>query len=277
MNNLQNVEFDILKEFVRICDELGLRYYLVCGSCLGAVKYQGFIPWDDDIDVALPRPDYEIFCERAQRMLPGHLFLQNHMTEKDYPRMYSKIRNSNTTYIEKSSKNIQINHGVYIDVFPLDGYPSRKKDIKRLERLKKKYKLQLECTFDVDYGVIRNTFFRIERLLKYDKKSQVIVERLTEILKSWSVKDSLIWCNHGNWQEKLEYSPSSQYGDGSWGSFEGLKVKIPDNFDAYLTQKYGDWRSDLPAEEQVGHHYYSICDLDRPYTYYLNKDNNNTK
>jgi lipopolysaccharide cholinephosphotransferase len=72
MNKLQSLEFDMLKEFVRICDDLGLKYYLVCGSALGAAKYGGFIPWDDDVDEALPRPDYEIFCEKAQSMLPDH-------------------------------------------------------------------------------------------------------------------------------------------------------------------------------------------------------------
>jgi lipopolysaccharide cholinephosphotransferase len=62
VNALQKAEFEILCEFVRICDELKLTYFLVCGTALGAVKYGGFIPWDDDVDVALPRKDYEIFC-----------------------------------------------------------------------------------------------------------------------------------------------------------------------------------------------------------------------
>ena len=91
MNKLQEIEFEMLKEFVRICDELNLTYYLVCGSALGAVKYKGFIPWDDDLDVALPRPDYEIFCQKAQSMLPSHLFLQNYKTDANYPLFMSKI------------------------------------------------------------------------------------------------------------------------------------------------------------------------------------------
>ena len=91
MTELQSVEFSLLKSFVNICDELGLTYYLVCGSALGAVKYSGFIPWDDDIDVALPRNDYELFCEKAPALLPAGYFLQNHKTDKNYPRIYSKI------------------------------------------------------------------------------------------------------------------------------------------------------------------------------------------
>ena len=70
MTELQQTEFEILKEFVAVCEQLRLCYYLVCGSCLGAVKYNGFIPWDDDIDVAMPREDYRVFCQKAPSMLP---------------------------------------------------------------------------------------------------------------------------------------------------------------------------------------------------------------
>ena len=117
MTALQKIEFEMLKEFVRICDELNLRYYLVCGSALGAAKYGGFIPWDDDVDVALPRPDYDVFCQRAQDMLPKHLFLQNHKTDPNYPMIFSKIRHSGTTYVEKSLAKLNMNHGIYTDIF----------------------------------------------------------------------------------------------------------------------------------------------------------------
>ena len=74
MNELQKKELEILKIFIEICEKLDIRYYLVCGSALGAVKYNGFIPWDDDIDVGLFREDYEIFCEKASSMLPAGIF-----------------------------------------------------------------------------------------------------------------------------------------------------------------------------------------------------------
>ena len=78
-----------------------------------------------------------------------------------------------------------------------------------------------------------------------------------------------IWCNHGNWQGRLEYAPAWHYGQGVTAQFEGLSVRIPENFDAYLTQKYGDWRADLPEEEKVGHHFYGVLDLSKPFTEYL--------
>ena len=126
MNDLQKKQFAILCEFVRICEKLDLQYYMICGSALGSAKYSGFIPWDDDIDVALPRKDYNIFIEKAQALLPEHLHLQNYKTDKNFHHYCSKIRDSQTTYIERDQKNLNIHHGVFVDVIPLDALPDDK-------------------------------------------------------------------------------------------------------------------------------------------------------
>ena len=94
MNELQEKEFELLKIFVEICKKLNINYYMVCGTALGAVKYNGFIPWDDDIDVALCRKDYETFCESAQSYLPNGLFLQTYKTDKQFPHVFAKLRDS---------------------------------------------------------------------------------------------------------------------------------------------------------------------------------------
>ena len=76
MTDLQQVEFKLLQAVDIVCKQLNIKYYLICGSALGAVKYSGFIPWDDDLDIGLLRPDYEIFVEKAQELLPNSYFLQ---------------------------------------------------------------------------------------------------------------------------------------------------------------------------------------------------------
>lgn len=274
MTDLQKVEFEILKAFVGVCEELGLRYYLVCGTALGAVKYQGFIPWDDDVDVALPRSDYEVFCEKAQALLPEYYFLQTYRTDPNYPNFYCKIRDSRTTYIEKSVRDIKMNHGVYIDVFPLDGYPEDHAAATSLERKKRLFKLQLGCAFTPREGqkLTTKVFFMLERLLGFHKNTAKTAEKLDRLVSGWPLDTSKLWCNHGNWQGRLEYAPREQYGEGEWALFEGLKVRVPERYDEYLTQKYGDWRANLPLEQQVGHHYYSVMDVDKPYTEYVNQD-----
>ncbi len=269
MTELQQTEFEMLKEFVCICNKLNLEYYLVCGSALGAAKYKGFIPWDDDMDVALPRGDYNIFCEKAQDMLPSHLFLQNHKTDKYYPLNFSKIRNSNTTFIEKAYAKTNINHGIYIDVFPLDGYPSDANEQKKLEKAKQRYLYKRLCCFDLEYGIKTKILVGIEKLLGVHKKPYKFVSDVEKQLSLYETETSDIWCNHGNWQGKREYAPRTQYGNGAWAEFEGLRVRIPEKIDEYLTQKYGDWRSDPPESEMVGHHFNHACDTKRSYREYL--------
>lgn len=276
MTDLQKVEFDLLCEFIKICEKLDLKYYLVCGTALGAVKYGGFIPWDDDVDVALTREDYRVFCEKAQELLPEYVFLQNYKTDPAFPAFYTKLRDSRTTYIEKSVREIPINHGVYIDVFPLDGYPENEKEIKQLEIKKRKLKLKLSCafSFNAQQSLKAKMFLNAERLLGYHKRTEKTAEKIEKLISAYPIAPSKLWCNHGNWQGKLEYAPKEQYGEGAFAEFEGLKVRVPEKYDEYLTQKYGDWRADLPKEDQVGHHYYEICDLERSYKEYVTIKNN---
>ena len=92
MTELQQTEFNILKEFVSVCERLRLTCEPVCGSAVGAVKYKGFIPWDDDVDVALPRRDYAVFCEKAQKLLPTSIFLQTNITDPKYPNIFRKAQ-----------------------------------------------------------------------------------------------------------------------------------------------------------------------------------------
>ena len=273
MNDLQKTEFDILKTVTEICDQFGITYFLVCGSTLGAVKYGGFIPWDDDVDIGMYREDYEKFCEKAITLLPSYYFLQTYRTDSQFPVMFAKVRDTRTTFIEKSISHLDINHGVYIDIFPLDGYPVCNKEAVSLERMKKIYRLQLACVykFNERQSWKSKCLFRAERLLGFHKKTNKTVEKYERLISQYPIADSDLICNHGNWQGKLEYAPKWHYGEGTWATFEGLKVRIPENYDAYLTQKYGDWRADLPKEQQQGHHYYEIMDLERPYTDYIEK------
>ena len=147
MNDLQKVEFDLFTCFAETCEKLNLPYFLVCGSALGAARHGGFIPWDDDLDVGMYRDDYNKFMELAPALLPKGIFLQNYNTDPKFPHMFANLRNSNTTYIEKRLAPLNINHGVYIDIFPLDGYPSNRFEQKKFEFMKRHYKRLLSMIF----------------------------------------------------------------------------------------------------------------------------------
>ena len=120
---LKQVELDIFVEIINVCDKLKLRYYVVGGTLLGAVRHKGFIPWDDDIDLGMLREDFNIFLEKAPALLPDHMFLQTIWTDSGYLAPYAKVRNNNTTFIESTVAHQNMNHGVFVDIFPLDYYP----------------------------------------------------------------------------------------------------------------------------------------------------------
>ncbi len=265
MTELQKTEFLLLQELDRVCRELDIKWFLVCGSALGAVKYGGFIPWDDDIDVAMYRDDYERFCREAPALLPEDLFLQNFCSEPRFPQIFSKLRHSGTTYIERTAAKLPIHHGVFLDIFPLDGYPKGRLGQEILELRKRIYASMLLSAFDVPGGTARKLWMK----LGIPRRTDRVAASFDRMIRRYSAGNSRILCNHGNWQGTLDYAPAEYFGDGIWARFEGLKVRVPEQYDTYLRRKYGDYTQDPPEAEQVGHHYHTVCDCARPYTDYM--------
>jgi hypothetical protein len=124
----------------------------------------------------------------------------------------------------------------------INGYPNNNKEIRAMEIKKKMLKLNIECAFDTNYGIFRNAFFRVERLLGLHKKTDKLISKLEKTLSKFDIYDSEIWCNHGNWQGKLEYSPRNHYGQGKMVKFEDLN-------DWYLIYRSGDGGEDPNAPE----------------------------
>ena len=133
MNDLQKALLEIFKAFVAVCEKHHLRYYLIGGTCLGAVRHKGFIPWDDDIDVGLPREDYEKFIQLQDEFKDTPYFIQTWKSDPKYIYGYAKLRNSNTTYIENFYKHFQFNQGLWIDIFPIDGFSRVVKPAKKFK------------------------------------------------------------------------------------------------------------------------------------------------
>lgn len=270
MTDLQQKEFELLKLFVDICDKHALTYYLVCGSALGAVKYGGFIPWDDDVDVALPRSDYETFLQVASGELPDWVFLQNYRTDPTYPCMGSKLRNSNTTFLERDYQRLPMNQGVFIDVFPLDGYPQNPAEIevfekKRWSAYRRRY-TRLHPPIHKDLGLMVNSL--LYWAFGWFADTNSACAEAEELVMQYPPQSSKLWCNFANSMRSEEFVPREQYGEGAWAEFEGLRVRIPSDYHAYLTQKYGDYSLDPPASKQVPSHGHFV-DLEKPYTEYL--------
>lgn len=263
LDELKQVELNLLKAFIEICKKHDLQYYIIGGTLLGAIRHKGFIPWDDDIDVGMPRVDYEKFMELAQGDLPAYYFVQNFHTDPEYPLCFGKLRDSRTTFIESSVKSRKINHGVYIDIFPLDYYPKKNVVLFRWKNLL--YSARISRQFDSTPSA-KMRVMQIISMIFCPSVKAAIVKR--EALAKKEQSGDLIANLFGAWGQK-EIMRSEWYGKGLEASFESVKVMIPEKYDEYLIQLYGDYMTPPPKDKQVGHHYTEVIDLNRPYTAYL--------
>lgn len=254
LRKLQLIQLAILHVFDELCRSRNLRYFLLGGSALGAVRHQGFIPWDDDIDVGMPRPDYEQFIKFAQPLLPPHLFLQDYKSEPDCLLNFAKIRDSRTLYKEKLFAGLKIHHGVYIDVFPLDGGPSDKAEAERLLKRMKLYRFSL-INRKTDYIRRKSLPASIGLSLMNPFVSFSTCYRMVDALCTrYSYGDAPCIANwHGAWGTK-EVVPREIFGEGRLVPFEDMTCPIPGDADRYLTCLYGDYRTLPPEEKRVSHH-----------------------
>ncbi len=274
LDKIKSTELDMLAAFIDCCSSLNLRYYLLGGTLLGAVRHRGFIPWDDDIDVGMPRADYEVFLEKAQPLLPEYYFVQCRATDPELPNNFAKLRDSRTTFIETSVKDRKINHGVYIDIFPLDYYPDDPKGQNKMDILNKLLSLRIRPVFTLketrhsaaaEFGASV-----VAKLLslKYHTFEDALDAR--ENLYRSVPKSSWLANFSGAWGKK-EIVPADWYGDGVEGIFEGMTVRLPKEYDKWLTQVYGDYMQLPPLEKRIAHHFTEAIDTERPYTDYTGK------
>lgn len=133
MEKLRIIEVDILDEVVRICNKYDINYYLAYGTLIGAVRHKGFIPWDDDIDIWMFREDYDRFAKIAEKELSEKYYYQDWHKEKEYPYNFAKVRLNDTVVLQKPITKLNIHHGIYIDIFPLDNI-----NLKRFTKERKK-------------------------------------------------------------------------------------------------------------------------------------------
>jgi len=275
LKKMKALETDMLRAFLAVCEKLNLRYYLVGGTLLGAVRHRGFIPWDDDIDVAMPREDYDVFLREGQKYLPEYYFLQHLGSDSAYCMNFAKIRDSRTTFVEYSVRKYPMNHGVFIDVFPLDNYPGTEKEQKTMDYYQKIFKYRIRAAVEVPAPARHSPLVELglNTLAALTCLPFANLRRALEAreMRQRSVPPGELWANYcGAWGKK-EIMPVQWFGQGAKLHFEGLEVTGPERYHEYLTQMYGDYMQLPPVEKRVGHHYAEFIDLDMPCEVYLKK------
>ena len=248
LRKIQKEELTILKELDRVCKANHIQYYLGQGTLLGAAKYQGFIPWDDDIDLLVPYDALQrlmqVFPEQANKQY----IITNHTVEKHYPLAWTKIRNANTLSRPKRYQNIPINWGICIDLFPI--YPvSNFKILRKLEVFNFKIANKLLLTELTKYEDNQNILIRIlEKIPLYIRHSYAnFTIKLLTLHKSNS-RYVLLPC-----KGVKTFKRSLIFGKKTLLPFEDRAYSVPTEYHTYLTLNYGDYMAPLPEAEQKGH------------------------
>lgn len=265
MNPLQEKQFEMLKVFVEICNKHNLSYFLVGGTTLGAVRHKGFIPWDDDVDVGMVREEYDKFLEIAPKELEGtKFFLQTWKSDPHYTYPFAKIRNNETTYVENFFAGHQINHGVWIDIMPIDGLTDKDIPKEKCKWRLRRYIFHIYMAYlpALTRKVHKKTFFKdillgFVGILFYPLNiAHFHQKRLDKMGRQFPTETATLAGNSLYFfTGKVEGLPPRIYRETTDAEFEGITVKIPKDYDTYLKCLYGDYMKLPPEEKRVGHHY----------------------
>ena len=269
MTSLQRKLLDMMKWFHQFCVENELRYYVLGGTMLGAARHKGFIPWDDDIDIGMPRADYN----KLEKIMGKNIFSNKYVIEtpntdeKDYYYPFAKIYDTETTLVENT--RFKIKRGIYLDIFPLDGAGNNiEESQKNYKHIFWKYNLLLTRIGGVRKGrsLFKNLSVIAARLIpNVILSNKKILKDLVELCAKIDF-DSSSWFGNmvGAWRFK-EVMPKTVLGTPKLYEFEDIMVYGAENANEYLTRLYGNWR-ELPSEEKrKSHHDFIVCDLNKSY------------
>lgn len=258
LSEIKSCAFDILKHFASFCATHNLRFYLSNGTLLGAVKYGGFIPWDDDIDVFVPREDYDRLIKIYQSSDKYKLFSQETTPAYRFP--FAKLCDMTTRKIETGVNN-GVDLGIDIDIFPLDSCSEHilKPGVQRRIKIFLVGCMLSKFTSSVDRPFYKRFVIGCCRFVGF----KFFCKRLTKrIAKERALGDDcmgcLIWPIYG----EREIIPAKVFSDTEVVEFEGEKFNAPIGYDAYLRSLYGDYEKDPPPEKQKSHHRYTAYRID---------------
>lgn len=260
---------EMMQYFHSFCEKHQITYYAIGGTALGAVRHKGFIPWDDDMDLGVPRTDYERLKDLANVLESESKFkIEFPLENKEYVFAYAKLYDTSTTLIESARKPIK--RGIYIDLFPLDGLGNDEQEaLKNFKKVDKKLNLLYARTrsFDKGYSWYKNLAIFFARCMpKFILGKDKLIKDIEKLSKKYNYEQSAYVGNLvGAWHEK-EMVQKAWLGQPLLVPFETGHIFIPENADACLTHVYGDYMKLPPIEKQVSHHDYIYENLYESYT-----------
>ncbi len=262
MDLLHQVDLEIVKEVVAICEKHGFTYFMLGGTMLGAIRHKGFIPWDDDIDLGIPRKDYDRFLAIAPKELSKHLKLVNYHTDPEYHYYIARILDTETKVEEERIGNDNRFTNASIDIFPVDGTPNNNvlRKVYFFRVLYHRALMSLCYKDSIDRKRPRGTAEKVllwvmERLpvekmtTPYKQK-----EKIDKLLRKQKVEGSKFIGNIMGAYRTKEIVPAEFYGKGKMYPFEDIELRGMEMADEYLKWTYGDYMQ-LPPEDKRKTHF----------------------
>ena len=264
LDKVHEVQLELALEVKRICKKQNIKYSIIAGTLLGAVRHKGFIPWDDDLDIGMLRSEYERFIEICKKELKEDYFLQTWETDPGFALPIAKLRKNGTRFVEQSSCNANLHCGIYIDIFPFDNVPKEK--IQQAFQDRSTYLLKRILLIRSNYEVWQDSA-RMKKLI------YLILKMISCVFTTDQIKRILhnIMTAKNNCMTKKVIAFGGAYGykketiNKSWIEdlieidFESAKLSAPSNNVAYLTYFYGDYMTPPPEDKRFNRH--SIVDV----------------
>lgn len=255
LEEIKTIELNVLKEVHSFCEKNNIKYYLTFGTLLGAIRHNGFIPWDDDIDIFIEREDYERFIKTFES---NGCYCLSKLNFKEYPFDFAKVCDSNTIKIEPTRFHKTKKFGIDIDVFPLDYYYEPNFD----KKVSKKWRFyrNLWNVSSVDYH-FSNFFKRIAFVIvQFFAKpfTYYSLRRIDKILHKKSNDAPVGYITGFCVSERIRTYKLEWFENRELHSFEGGLFYIPSKYDELLSSIYGDYMKLPPEEKRVSHHDYVV-------------------
>lgn len=270
MNDVQKCILSIFKEVVKVCDNNNISYYAIGGTCIGAIRHKGFIPWDDDLDIAIPIEQYVFFLECAKKELPVGYCVKMPSDTQHYQSLWAKVCDNRTTFIEESEYNYPDSYkGVFVDIMPISGVPNSK--ITRslfcswlffLDR--SNHILRFCCSSNEKKRKLKYfPYFILTHLVSFHFFSDLFDKELRRHPFYESQMTGYVW--YTCWLKRLVF-PTNWFGEGVIIQFEDTTIKCPSEYKRYLQFQFGEYMTPPPIGERQTHS--GIVDLQTPFGKY---------
>lgn len=256
LDEIRKIQVTILDEVAEFCERKNLRYFLGYGTLLGAIRHHGYIPWDDDIDIIMPRPDYEKLVDSFNNE-NSQFRIYSQETDVDYHLPFAKVANEKTVLHERIDVIFEI--GVNIDVFPLDGFSSKEseriKDVKKIKVLRDILNLKL-ISIRKDRALTKNLIILLGKIFLWLVDYRTIISKIKEYAVKHSFNTShFVGCAVWNYGHR-EIMNRNIFMDLTYVQFENQLYHAPKDYHKYLENLYDDYMTLPPMEERKTHHDY---------------------